>query len=156
MKFSDFICFKAIVSKLVSTDRDGVITELIEALAKSGKLGDTDYKKIAKAVIKRENEASTGMGKAVALPHVKVSFVKNTVAAVGISTAGIDFSSLDKQPVYLVILIISSVDNPDKHLQVMEYVFRYLQNEKFRKFLRQSESAAQIKELLQEADEDTL
>lgn len=156
MKFSDFICFKAIVSKLVSTDRDGVITELIEALAKAGKLGDTDYKKIAKAVIKRENEASTGMGKAVALPHVKVSSVKNTVAAVGISTAGIDFSSLDKQPVYLVILIVSPVDDPDKHLQVMEYVFRYLQNEKFRKFLRQSESAAQIKELLQEADEDTL
>ena len=154
MRFSNFVCFEAIVSKLVSTDRDGVITELIEALAKAGKLDGGDYKKIAKAVIKRENEASTGMGKAVALPHVKSLSVKNTVATVGISATGVDFSSLDKQPACLVILVISPVNDPDKHLQVMEYVFRHLQNEKFRKFLRQSKTADQIEDILREADED--
>ena len=63
MKFSDFVCFDAIVSKVRSSDRNGVITELVEALAKAGELDAADCKKIAKAVIKREDEASTGKQK---------------------------------------------------------------------------------------------
>ena len=80
--------------------------------------------------------------------------VKEAIAAVGRSSRGIDFSSLDKQPVYSVILLISPVDNPDKHLQAMENIFKHLQQEKFRKFLRQSQTAEQIEELLKEVDEN--
>jgi PTS system fructose-specific IIA component/PTS system nitrogen regulatory IIA component len=96
------------------------------------------------------------MGKGVAVPHVKHPAVKNVVAAVGQSSMGIDFSALDKQPVYSVILLLSPVDNPDKHLQAMESIFRHLQQEKFRKFLRQSQNVEQIKDLLIEADENPL
>jgi mannitol/fructose-specific phosphotransferase system IIA component (Ntr-type) len=105
-------------------------------------------------VIKRENEASTGMGKGVAVPHVKHKAVKEVVAAVGLSGTGIDFFSLDKQPVYSIILLISPVDDPDQHLQAMECVFRHLQQEKFRKFLRQCRDTAQVEDLIREADED--
>jgi nitrogen PTS system EIIA component len=154
MKFQDFVCFDAIISELKTKDRDGAITELVAALDKAGKLSKGDYKKIAKAVIKRESEASTGMGKGVALPHVKDKVVKNVVAVIGQSSNGIDFSSLDKQPVYTVILLISPLDDPDQHLQAMEYVFKHLQNEKFRKFLRQSQRPEQIIDLLKEADEE--
>ncbi|GAI53157.1 unnamed protein product, partial [marine sediment metagenome] len=80
--------------------------------------------------------------------------VKDVVAAIGQSSAGIDFSALDKQLVYSVILLISPVDNPDNHLQAMENVFKHLQQEKFRKFLRQSQTAEQIEYLLREADEN--
>jgi mannitol/fructose-specific phosphotransferase system IIA component (Ntr-type) len=62
--------------------------------------------------------------------------------------------ALDKEPVYSVILLISPEDNPDRHLQAMESVFRHLQKEKFRKFLRMCRSSEQIHELLVEADED--
>ena len=110
--------------------------------------------KIIKDMITRENEASTGMGKGMALPHVKDSCVEGVVAAVGQSSAGIDFSSLDKQPVYSVILLISPEDNPDRHLQAMEKIFRHLQQDRFRKFLRQSQSAEQIEDLLREVDEN--
>jgi mannitol/fructose-specific phosphotransferase system IIA component (Ntr-type) len=154
MKFTDFICFEAITPELKARDRNGVIRELVSALDKAGQLGRGNSEEIIKAVIKRENEASTGMGKGVAVPHVKHKVVKDVVATVGQSSAGIDFSSLDKQPVYSVILIISPVDNPDKHLQVMESVFKHLQEEKFRKFLRQSKEAAEIEDLLREADEN--
>jgi PTS system fructose-specific IIA component/PTS system nitrogen regulatory IIA component len=64
----------------------------------------------------------------------------------------VDFAALDKQPVYTVILLVSPADNPDRHLQAMEKIFRHLQQEKFRKFLRQSQTAAQIEDLLKEAD----
>ena len=156
MKFADFVCFEAIIPELQASDRDGVIAELVLALGKASRLGKGNCEEIIKAVIKRENEASTGMGKGVAVPHVKHKAVKDVVAAVGQSSAGIDFSALDEQPVYSAILLISPVDNPDKHLQAMETVFKHLQQEKFRKFLRQSQTAKEIDDLLREADENPL
>ena len=155
MKFTDFVCFKATVPELQARDRDGAIAEIVSSLDKAGKLGKGKCKEITRAVIKREKEASTGMGKGVAVPHVKHKLVKDVIAAIGLSSAGIDFSALDKQPVYSVILLISPVDEPDKHLQAMENVFRHLQQEKFRKFLRQCRSPAQIEDLLREADENS-
>lgn len=155
MKFADFVCFEAIIPELKAKSRNGVITELVSALDKTGRLGKNNSKEIIKAVIKREKEASTGMGKGVAVPHVKSRAVKDVVATIGQSSIGIDFSSLDKNLVYSVILLISPADNPDRHLQAMEHVFKYLQDEKFRKFLRQSKTAEEIADLLTEVDENS-
>jgi PTS system nitrogen regulatory IIA component len=154
MRFDEFVCFEATIPELQATDRDAAITELVSALAQAGKISNESAKDVTKAVIKRENEASTGMGKGVAVPHVKHAAVKNVVAAVGQSGTGIDFASLDEQPVYSVILLISPVNNPDKHLQAMENVFRHLQKEKFRKFLRQCRAPTELEDLLKEADEN--
>ncbi len=153
MKFEDFVCFEATIPEFQASDRDGAIAELVSSLENAGKLGKGNGKAIARAMIKRENEASTGMGKGVAVPHVKHKSVKDVVAAIGQSSSGIDFSALDKQPVYSVILLISPSNEPDKHLQAMENIFRNLQYEKFRSFLRQCRSAEQIEDLLREADE---
>lgn len=154
MGFADFICFDALIPELLAQDRDGVIAELITALDKAGRLGKGNCEGVIKDMIKREREASTGMGKGIAIPHVKHKAVKDVVAAVGNSSVGIDFSSLDKQPVYSVILLVSPTDNPDGHLQAMEHFFKLLQQEKFRKFLRQSQTAEEIEGLLREADEN--
>lgn len=148
MKLSDFVCVEAIIPKLESTDRDGVITELVSSLSAAGKIPKSRAKDMAEAVIHRENEASTGIGKGVAVPHVKHSSVKNVVAAIGCSTEGVDFSSLDKQPAYSVILLLSPENAPDKHLQAMENIFKNLQKDDFRRFLRQAQSAEAISEVL--------
>jgi len=153
MRFEDFVCFEATIQEFQAADRDGVIGELVSSLDKAGKLGKSNVKAITRAVIKRENEASTGMGKGVAVPHVKHKAAKDVVVVIGQSGAGIDFSALDKQPVYSVILLISPASEPDKHLQAMENIFRNLQHEKFRRFLRQCRSAEQIEDLFREADE---
>lgn len=153
MKISDFVCEDAIIPELQSQDRDGVISELTIALDKAGKLGKGNCSKIIAAVIKREHEASTGIGKGVAVPHVKHATVKEVVAAIGRSERGLDFSSLDKQPVYSVILLISPASDPDRHLQAMESIFRSLQNDDFRKFLRQARTIEAIYELVHETDD---
>ncbi len=154
MKFADFVCFEATISELQADNRDDAIIELISSLEKSGRLGKRISKDIARTIIKRENEASTGMGKGVAIPHIKHKSVKDIVGVVGLSSAGIDFFALDKHPVHSVILLISPVGDPDKHLQAMENIFRHLQQEKFRKFLRQCRGSGQVEDLLIEADED--
>jgi nitrogen PTS system EIIA component len=154
MKFEDFVCFEATIPTLQAQDRNGVIAELVSSLVNAGRLPADAAEEITKAVIKRENEASTGMGKGVAVPHVKHTAVDDVVAVIGQTDVGIDFSALDEQPVYSVILLISPVDNADRHLQAMENIFRHLQKEKFRKFLRQSRTPEAFEDLLKEADDN--
>ncbi len=154
MKFEDFVCFEATVPHLQATDRDGAITELVNSLVQAGKLPAERATEISRAVIKRENEASTGMGKGVAVPHVKHESVDTVVAAIGQTETGIDFAALDEQPVYSILLLISPVNNADRHLQAMENVFKHLQKERFRKFLRQCQSPEAFEDLLREADEN--
>ena len=152
MGFADFICFDAIVPELEANDRNGVIAELVCALSKAGKLSKKSCTAITKSVITRENEASTGMGKGVAVPHVKHSSVKKVFAAIGQSSAGIDFSALDKQLVHSVILLVSPNGDADMHLKAMETIFGHLQKEKFLSFLRQARTVEEIEDLLKEAD----
>ncbi|HOK65642.1 MAG TPA: PTS sugar transporter subunit IIA [Anaerohalosphaeraceae bacterium] len=151
MKLSDIVCFSAIVPELEAKDRNGAIRELVGLLHQSGCLGRNDPEKLTRAIIQRENEASTGMGKGVALPHIKADGIAEPVAAVGRSSHGIDFRSLDKQPVYTVLLLVSPKDNPDKHLQAMEILFRNLNQDDFRRFLRQAQTVEEITEVIRDA-----
>ncbi|HOA73287.1 MAG TPA: PTS sugar transporter subunit IIA [Phycisphaerae bacterium] len=153
MKLTDFIRTDAIIPELQSADRNGVIRELVDALAKSMGWDEKEATAISKAVIARENQGSTGFGKGVAVPHVKHPSIKQICATIGRSSTGVDFNALDRAPVYLVVLLLSPVDNPDQHLASMENIFRHLQRENFRRFLRQAATKEEIIELIQEADE---
>jgi PTS system nitrogen regulatory IIA component len=88
MKLGDIVCFDALVADLKAKTRDTAIAELVAALAQSGKLGKADAAKISKAVVQREREASTGIGKGVAVPHVKHADVPEVVAAVAAGLYG--------------------------------------------------------------------
>jgi mannitol/fructose-specific phosphotransferase system IIA component (Ntr-type) len=153
MKLSDIIVTDAIVPKLKATTRDEAIVELVEALAAAGAVPKKSVQEITKAILKRESQATTGIGKGMALPHAKLKGIKKPIGTIGCSSAGIDFSALDSKPVYSVILLLSSPDNPDEHLQAMETIFKQVQRDIFRKFLRQSYTTEAVSELIAEADE---
>ena len=154
MKFAEFVCFEATRCELEATTRNDAVRELVTSLAGAGRLREEDAEKITRAIIRRENEASTGLGKGVAVPHIKLADVSAPVAAVGLSSEGIDFKSLDEQPVYSIILLLSPDDNTDNHLKAMECIFGHLQKDRFRSFLRQADTNEYIKDLLLEADEE--
>lgn len=153
MKFSDFIVKDAIRPTLSAADRDGALSELVNSLADAGAIPKTLVDEIIAALIKREKNGSTGFGKGVAVPHVKHAKIKQMVGTLGRSVGGIDFAALDKQPVYCMVLLLSPEDKPQQHLQAMNVVFTNLQNDTFRKFLRQSDTKESIGELLDEADQ---
>ena len=153
MRLSDIMVFDAIVPELEATTRDEAIAELVNALASAGALAKKNVQEVIKAVLGRETQATTGIGKGVALPHAKLEGIKKPIGTIGRSSAGIDFSSLDSKNVYSVILLLSSPNNADEHLQAMETIFKHVQRDIFRKFLRQSETKEAIVDLIQEADE---
>src|SRR5580698_2021974 len=153
MKLREFILADAIVPELAATDRDGALRELVTSLAAAGALPQTSVDEVVAALVKREQNGSTGFGKGVAVPHVKHPKVKQMAGTIGRSNAGIDFAALDHQPVYSVFLLLSPENQPQQHLQAMNIVFSNLQKDMFRRFLRQSATREAIVDLLQESDQ---
>jgi mannitol/fructose-specific phosphotransferase system IIA component (Ntr-type) len=153
MKLKDFIVAEAIVPELAASERDAAIRELVSSLAQAGALPVEAVDEVVAALVKREQNGSTGFGKGVAVPHVKHASVQKMAGAIGRSVNGIDFAALDHQPVYSVVLLLSPENQPQQHLQAMNIVFSNLQKDMFRRFLRQSSSRETIVELLDEADQ---
>ena len=153
MKLREFIVTEAITPDLQATDRDGAIRELVTALSAAGALPADAVEEVIAALIKREQNGSTGFGKGVAVPHVKHARITKMAATVGRSAQGIDFAALDHQPVYSIVLLLSPENQPQQHLQAMNAVFNNLQKDTFRRFLRQSGTREAIAELLDEADQ---
>lgn len=152
MKLKEFIIADAVVADLKSNDRDGVIQELVSSLAAAGAVAQDAVPALVAALIKREQNGSTGFGKGVAVPHVKHASVTKMVGTVGRSVSGIDFAALDHQPVYSVVLLLSPENQPQQHLSAMNIVFSNLQKDMFRRFLRQSDTREKIMDLVEEAD----
>ncbi len=151
-KLSDIVPQGAIVASLKSADREAVIAELITALAAAGIVDPAIQDEVTAKVLDRERRGSTGFGKGVAVPHVKHKSITRMHAAIGLSQRGIDFRALDGQPVYSVFLLVSPEDKPEEHLQAMEVIFKNLSKDTFRRFLRQSTTVDEVRELLEEAD----
>lgn len=150
MTLAELVQHDAVVVQLGAADRDGVIRELVAALVGAGAISADSAETIARAAIDREKKGSTGFGKGVAIPHVKHKTVKSPVAALGNSASGVDFRSLDGQPVFSVVLLLSP-ESADQHLAAMNVIWPKLNNDRFRRFLRQARSRQEIIDLLHEA-----
>ena len=156
MKFRDFIEARAIRAALQAEDKEGVVKELIAALAEAGGIKAEDQKGIISAVMKREELGSTGIGRGVAVPHTKHASVERLIGTVGLSRDGVDFNSLDGEKVQIFFLLVSPPDRPGDHLRALENISRQLRDDTFCRFLRQAKTVEEIKQLLDEADNNQL
>jgi PTS system fructose-specific IIA component/PTS system nitrogen regulatory IIA component len=152
MKFADFVSNDAIRAKLTAENKEGVIREMTQSLLESGKVAGAEMDSIVRAIMKREELGSTGIGRGVAVPHTKHPSVNRLVGTVAVSPGGVDFDSLDGEKVQLFFLLISPPDRPGDHLRALENISRQLRNDTFCRFLKQAKSADEIKQLLEEAD----
>ncbi|MDD4789079.1 MAG: PTS sugar transporter subunit IIA [Pirellulales bacterium] len=152
MKFADFVSTEAIQADLVAEDKDGVIREMVQSLLNAGGVQEEEFESIIKAILKREELGSTGIGRGVAVPHTKHPSVDRLVGTVAVSREGVDFQSLDGEKVHLFFLLISPPDRPGDHLRALENISRQLRNDTFCRFLKQSKTADDIRQLLEEAD----
>jgi len=152
MKFGDFVIREAVSASVAAEDKEGVIRELAHMLQQAGVLIPSEYESVVKAILKREELGSTGIGRGVAVPHTKHPGVERLVATVGVSRGGVDFNSLDGEKVQLLFLLISPPDRPGDHLRALENISRQLRDETFCKFLKQAKSPEEILQLLDEAD----
>ncbi|OGS45960.1 MAG: hypothetical protein A2539_06500 [Elusimicrobia bacterium RIFOXYD2_FULL_34_15] len=151
MKILDFLSENLVITDLKGKTKKEVINELIDVLAKKKLVKSVD--KTIEAIMKRESTGSTGIGQGVAIPHAKSEEVSKIVASLGISRAGVDFDSLDGEPVYIVFLMIAPPESISEHLQAIAKISRLLKDKFFRQSLRDAQSSHEVIKIIKEEDE---
>ncbi|MFH1062401.1 MAG: PTS sugar transporter subunit IIA [Candidatus Omnitrophota bacterium] len=150
MKIMEFLKEKAVSADLKSTDKEGIIKEMIDLLADAQAIKDKD--KIVKILLERETLGSTGIGQGVAIPHGKCASVKDLVAAFGISRKGVNYDSLDGEPVYIFFLLVAPEDSAGPHLKALARISRLLKDKYFRDTLRAAPDAKSLIKTLRAED----
>lgn len=152
MRMSDFVVREAIVPDLTATTKEAVIRGMVESLHAAGQFRGADVEDIIRAILKRELLGSTGIGRGVAIPHTKHNSVDRLIGTVALSRPGVAFDSLDGEPVYVFVLLISPQDRPGDHLRALENVSRCLRDDNFVRALRQGTTREEISALLDRTD----
>ena len=152
MRMSDFVVRDAIIPRLNAVTKEGVIREMVEGLRNAGQFRGADPEDIIRAILKRELLGSTGIGRAVAIPHTKHTTADKLIGTIAISPDGVAFDSLDGEPVHVFVLLISPQDRPGDHLRALENVSRSLRDDVFVRSLRAAPSREAIWGLLTDAD----
>src|ERR1700751_3465481 len=100
MRVSNFVIQDAIVPALAATTKEGVIREMVQSLHAAGYFRDNELDDIVRAVMRREQLGTTGIGKHIAIPHSRHPAVDRLIGTLALSPTGLPFASLDGEPVY--------------------------------------------------------
>lgn len=146
MEVHEFINQNLIKMDLQSTDKDSVIKEMIDIMVANDIV--TDKEEVVKKAMEREAKGTTGVGKGVAIPHVKSDAVEKPAVAFGRSSEGIDYGSMDEKPSYLFFLITVPEESHDEHLQLLAQLSRNLVHDDFRQSLLDAESSKEVMNIL--------
>ncbi|MBN1913153.1 MAG: PTS sugar transporter subunit IIA [Candidatus Omnitrophica bacterium] len=153
MKIMEFLSKKAIVPEIKSSKKEEVIKELVEALIGSGDIEKKDYNRIIEALMSRESLGSTAIGQGVAIPHAKADCVDKLVASMGLCKKGVDFDSLDGEPVFIFFLLLAPQDSAGPHLKALARISRLLKDKYFRDSLRACADDKAIIKIIDQEDE---
>ncbi len=147
MKLMDFFVPNAIEPNMKSSTKIDAIKELVALLKRSGVINDENS--VAKVVLEREELGTTGIGEGIAVPHGKSDAVDRVVAAFGKSEKGINFDSVDNQPVHLLFLLVAPVGSSGPHLLALARISRLLKSREFREGLMKAKTSADILKIFQ-------
>jgi fructose-specific phosphotransferase system IIA component len=132
MDLNDFLGPDPVVIDLQASDRWEAIDELINWLVVNHKIKIEHRDAITASVRKRESSMTTGIGFGIGIPHASTDLVSEVVGAIGRSRAGVQFDSLDNQPVKVVLLFLVPQGQIQKHLHTLADLAKLLQNKDFR------------------------
>lgn len=154
MKLMEFIVVDAIIPDLKSTDKVSVIEEMVGALKDTNSIDPNEVNDILRALMKREELGSTGIGKGVAVPHAKHPSINKIIGLVARSSQGVEFDALDGEPVYLFFLLLSPKDSSSSHLSALERISNVIRDGDFRRFMKEASTREEIVDTLEEVDEE--
>jgi mannitol/fructose-specific phosphotransferase system IIA component (Ntr-type) len=133
---------------LQANERWQVIDELIDSLVAAGKIIPKNRDAISAAVKKREVAMSTGIGFGIGIPHASSNLIPEVIYALGRSRQGVNFNSLDGQPVHLVWLFLVPEGQIQKHLHTLANIAKLLHQPDIRAALDRVQSETELQDLL--------
>jgi fructose-specific phosphotransferase system IIA component len=154
MKVSELLKPEFIIPELNGESKEDIINELIDLFKNDPRVEDIE--KVRSAVLDREKVMSTGVGKGFAIPHGKTNAVKEIIGAFGRLKDGIDYESLDGNPVHLVFLLVGKDNLISSHIKLLSRISRLMNKDDFRHRLTEANTADEIVKLFSEEEEHFL
>ena len=151
MRITDLLDKRSISLNAAPADKKETLDLAVELMAKSGKLSDVE--KYRTQVYAREEESTTGIGEGIAIPHGKCDAVKTPGLAAMVIKNGVDYDSLDGEPVTLLFLIAAPNTKDNVHLDVLSKLSVMLMDENFTASLRNAKSVEEFLQIIDAADE---
>ena len=132
--------------------KNEALDQMVELMAKSGKINDLEAYR--QEVYRREEEGTTGVGEGIAIPHGKGAFVDKPGLAAMVVKDGVDYDSLDGEPVHLIFLIAAPKTKDNVHLDVLSKLSVLLMDENFSRALQSAKSPEEFMKIVDEADQE--
>ena len=132
--------------------KNEALDQMVELMAKSGKINDLEAYR--QEVYRREEEGTTGVGEGIAIPHGKGAFVDKPGLAAMVVKDGVDYDSLDGEPVHLIFLIAAPNTKDNVNLDVLSKLSVLLMDEDFSRALQNAKSPEEFMKIVDEADQE--
>ncbi len=150
MKLTELLRPELILIGLESDTKDGVFREMIARFVKVGLIRDGEA--ALQAIREREAKMSTGIARWIGLPHGKLREASGLLLALGTSEQGIDYDSLDGEPVYVVVMVFAQVGNPGPHIEALAEISRLFSIPGFTERIRAARTPAEVLRLIREQE----
>jgi mannitol/fructose-specific phosphotransferase system IIA component (Ntr-type) len=121
----------SIIIGLKQKTKKKIIHSILEYLADKKKITKADVKDILRVILQREEMGSTAIGGYIALPHARIDSIKDVVICLAISEEGLEFDSLDQEPVNIIALLLSNQKEAGLHLKMLAFLARMLRDKYF-------------------------
>src|SRR5882757_7710614 len=148
MNLGDLLGAENILAEMQASNRWEAIDELINNLVTTGKIKAEHRDAIAAVVKKRESSMSTGIGFGIGIPHASTDLIYEVVGSLGRSKKGVNFDSLDNQPVNLVMLFLVPQGQFQKHLHTLAKIAKLLHKKEFRQALETAPDAQAMYQII--------
>ena len=150
MRITELLDLRSISLDAVPASKQEALDMAVALMAKSGKIRDEEAYR--REVYLREEESTTGVGGGIAIPHGKCDAVIRPGLAAMVIPNGVDFDSLDGEPVHLIFLIAAPNTKDNVHLDVLSKLSVLLMDEQFSEKLRRAKTAEEFLRIVDEAD----
>ena len=154
MKISDLLIKERINLNLQSRDKKSVIREIAKLHDNTGIL--TDYEGYVGALNAREEQSSTALEEGIAIPHAKTEYVKQPALAMGRSTEGIDYESMDGEPSHLFFMIAAPAGADNTHIETLARLTQLLLDDDFRISLEKAEKPDEVLDIINKKEAEKL
>jgi fructose PTS system EIIBC or EIIC component len=152
MKITELLTRDTILLNIEGNQKEETINQLVEVLFNAGKI--TDRSEFKSAILKREEQSTTGIGDGIAIPHAKTKAVKEAAIVFGKSAAGVNYESLDGKPSHLFFMIAAPEGANNTHLEALARLSGLLMKPEVRYDLLKATSPEEIIETINNHDKE--
>lgn len=152
MRIKDILSPESMIMDLQATTKDEAINEMADLEVATGIVNNKE--KFVESIWAREKESTTGIGGGIAMPHARNEYINKARVLFAKSEKGVDFDSLDQQPVHLFFMITAPAGADNTHLQALAKLSSLLINPDLVEKLKAAKTADEVIDLFSQAEAD--